>query len=177
MVVQRERPPLGLDAHPHGQFPYATCARTSQTSDWFLCNFIVPASPTRTPTPTPTPLPLPPPASTPPPAPAPSVQAGLLLHPRPHQLHNGQVVHLKGRVTLASVPAGAVVELQAWVGPRHSLTFGVASTGPAGRFSYAYRFTRTNGVQVYLLRARLPRQAGYTARAAASRPVHVTVVG
>ena len=39
-------------SYPHGQFPYATCAvPTSQTSDWFLCNFIVPASPTPTPTP------------------------------------------------------------------------------------------------------------------------------
>jgi hypothetical protein len=101
-----------------------------------------------------------------------------MLRRRTHdRLHNGQFVHLHGQVTAASVPAGVVVELQAWVGPSHWLTFGVALTGPDGGFRYAYKFTRTTGMQVYLLRARLPRQTGYSARAVVSRSVAVTVAG
>jgi hypothetical protein len=166
------------NAHDELPNPTACNVPTSQkSSDWFLCPPVVAPTPPAPPPP-PVVVVLPPPASTPPPAPPPVVQAGLVLHRRTHHvLHNGQFVHLHGHVTLASVPAGVVIQLQAWVGPRHWLTFGVALTGPHGGFSYAYQFTRTTGVQVYLLRARLPKQSGYLAHAVASRPVRVTVVG
>lgn len=159
------------------QLPASTCnVPTSQTGNWVLCKYILPAPP-------PPPPPLPPPApSPPPPPPAPPalLHARLSLH-KVHSsrrvLHNGQVLHLKGRVTGSSVPPRLVVVLQAWVAPRHWLTFGETVTHAGGRFRYAYRFRNTTGVQVYLMRARLGTQVGYPRRAVDSRPVRVKVVG
>ncbi len=159
-------------SYPSDQFPESTCnVAQSQTSNWTPCKFIIPVSTS------PPPAPPPPPPAAAPPSRAPTRRARLSLHRSRGFLRNGQKVRLRGRVTVASVSPGVVVELQAWVGRHHWLTFGIAKTGAGGRFSYAYRFTRTTGVQVYLLRARLPNQAGYSARPAASRPVSVTVVG
>jgi hypothetical protein len=71
---------------------------------------------------------------------------------------------------------GLLVELQArretgWQ------TFATTRTNARGRFHYPYTFSRTQGVQRYRLRARVPQQATYPYAAGASRPVRVQVQG
>ncbi len=125
--------------------------------------------------------PRPSPAPTPP-APSPPASHGsphaairVSLHGSRHSLENGQVLGLRGHVLGVSV--GTLVELQARVGPRQWITFGVAVTRAGGRFSYAYRFTRTTGSQIYWLRARLPRESGHSSPPKLSRAIHVRVSG
>jgi hypothetical protein len=69
-----------------------------------------------------------------------------------------------------------LVELQAKRGRRWQ-TFGTARSSRAGRYRFSYPFTRTGGVQYYVLRARVPRQAGYPYATGASRPEIVVVRG
>ena len=167
-------------SYPQDRFPESTCnVPQRQPGNWTLCKFIIPVSTSPPPVVAvpPSSTTPPPPPPNPPPTPAPMPRARLSLHRSRGFLHNGQVVRLRGNVAVAPVPPGIVVELQAWEGRHRWLTFGVALTRDGGKFSYAYRFTRTTGVQVYLLRARLPTQDGYSARTVASHPVHITVVG
>lgn len=132
------------------------------------------------------PTPAPPPTPGPAPAPAPATptagQPGpmsirLSLHGSRHSLRNGQVLRLRGRLLGTAVPVGLLVELQARVGRRHWITFAVAIAGPGGRFTYAYRFTRTTGRQTYWLRARLPTERAYSSSPATSRAIRVHVTG
>jgi hypothetical protein len=105
------------------------------------------------------------------------VPAGVRLAASPHRLHNGQTVRLSGRLRGRPYPrSGVLVEIQA----RRSggwQTFGTAKANRAGRFHFVYEFTRTSGVQVYKLRASVPRQAVYPYAAGASHPVRVRVRG
>jgi hypothetical protein len=131
------------------------------------------------PAPPPRPLAGPAPASAPRPGVRPKpIRVRMSLHGSRSSLRNGHVLWLRGRVLGLPDPAGVLIELQAWVGsPRRWLTFGVALVRANGRFVYRYRFTQTTGVQIYSLRAKLPMQKGYPARAAISRALHVRVTG
>jgi 5-hydroxyisourate hydrolase-like protein (transthyretin family) len=96
---------------------------------------------------------------------------------RRHSLRNGQVLKLRGIVRGDPIPApGVLVELQARRG-RGWQTFKTKRTGVDGRFTAAYRFTRTAGVQHYQLRAHVPMQASYPYAAGASNTVSVRVRG
>lgn len=104
------------------------------------------------------------------------VRAPVRLRPSRRSLRNGETVVLRGQVG-ADVPlAGALLELQARLA-RGWRTFATTRSGRAGRFRYAYRFTRTVGVQRYALRARFPRQRGYPFAAGGSRPVQLRASG
>jgi hypothetical protein len=104
-------------------------------------------------------------------------RAHVSLGGTPRSLRNGQAVRLRGRVTDAGVPRGAVVLLQAIVSPHHWVTFGWARTQATRRFSLRYRFTRTTGRQTYLIRAVLPTQFGYRSHSSFSNTFHVAVMG
>jgi Ricin-type beta-trefoil lectin domain len=123
-----------------------------------------------------------PPALTPPPVrratPLPRRRrAHVSLRGTPRSLRNGQAVRLRGRVTGAGVPSGTVVLLEARVTRRHWITFGWARTQANGSFSLRYRFTRTTGRQIYLMRAVLPTQFGYRSRGSLSNIFRVKVAG
>jgi hypothetical protein len=127
----------------------------------------------------------PPPTAVPPAAPSPPVRrasplprrrrAHVSLGGTPRSLRNGQAIRLRGWVTRARVPGGAVVLLQAQVSPHHWITFGWARTSGNGSFSLRYQFTRTTGRQTYLMRAVLPTQFGYRARTSHSNVFRVRV--
>ncbi|MGH2802211.1 MAG: carboxypeptidase-like regulatory domain-containing protein [Thermoleophilaceae bacterium] len=103
------------------------------------------------------------------------VRAPVSLRGSRRRLRTGQTLVLNGRAG-ARAPRGLLVELQARRGRRWQ-TFGTTNTRRGGRFRYSYRFTRTLGVQVYRLRARVPRQRGYPFAPGGSRPVRVRVRG
>jgi hypothetical protein len=93
----------------------------------------------------------------------------------PAKLHNGEKVHLSGRLPEPSA-AGRVVVLQANVPGGHRwITFRKATTGPRGRFKANYHFTSTTRKIIYRFRALVPRQAGYPWEQGASRPASVMV--
>jgi 5-hydroxyisourate hydrolase-like protein (transthyretin family) len=89
-------------------------------------------------------------------------------------LRNGQTLVMSGRI--GSGRRGVLVELQARRGARWQ-TFATTRAGRDGRYRYAYRFTRTTGVQRYSLRARVPGQPGYPFAAGAAQPIVVRVTG
>ena len=74
---------------------------------------------------------------------------------------NGRTVTFSGQARTLPVPAGGkLIELQVMLSGRWQ-TFRTARTDQAGRWSLAYRFARTRGVQRYRFRAVLPHEAGY----------------
>jgi hypothetical protein len=102
------------------------------------------------------------------------VRAPVALRASRKSLHNGQTVMLRGR--LRGARRGVLVELQAQRGRRWQ-TFATTRAGKRGRFHYAYRFTRTVGVQRYRLRARVGAQLGSPFANGASKPVLLRVRG
>ncbi len=118
----------------------------------------------------------PPPVRRAPPLPRRS-RAHVSLRGTPRLLRNGQAVRLRGRVTAAGVPRGAVILLQARVTRHRWITFGWARTQADGRFSVRYRFTQTTGRQTYLMRAVLPSQFGYRSRESLSNIIRLGVTG
>jgi hypothetical protein len=104
-----------------------------------------------------------------------NVRAPVRLQPSRRFFRNGELLVLRGRLK-ARARRGVLVELQARR-PGGWQTFGVTRTRRAGRFSFPYRFTRTSGVQLYRMRARVPRQSVYPFAAGASRPIAVRVAG
>jgi hypothetical protein len=105
------------------------------------------------------------------------VRAAVSLRGSRRTLRNGQTLHMSGKLRARPFPPrGVIVELQArraggWQ------TFATTRTNRKGRFGYAYTFTRTQGVQRYDLRARVPKQAVYPFESGASRPLRVFVFG
>jgi hypothetical protein len=105
------------------------------------------------------------------------VRAPVELHGSPLSLRNGQTLTMRGTLKAPPYPKrGALVELQAY---RESgwQTFGTVDTNRRGRFAFRYTFSRTSGVQHYLLRARVPKQPDYPFENGASHPIKVTVAG
>lgn len=105
-----------------------------------------------------------------------NVRARVTLHGSRRSLHNGQVLVLRGRLPGGPRPPGQLVALQAQRG-RGWQTFGVTHTNRHGTFRYTYRFTRTLGVQRYVLRATVPQQPTYPYASGASKPLTVLVRG
>jgi hypothetical protein len=105
------------------------------------------------------------------------VPARVRLRASDRHLRNGQRLILSGSLVGRPLPRnGVLVELQARR-PAGWQTFATARSGRAGRFRFAYRFTRTLGVQTYALRALVRRQSQYAYSTGASRPVRVRVRG
>jgi hypothetical protein len=105
------------------------------------------------------------------------VRASVSLRGSSKSLRNGDTLVMRGRLRGRPRRRGVLVELQARR-PTGWQTFGTTSTGSGGRFSYAYRFTRTVGVEHYLLRARVRAQPShYPYATGASQPLRVRVVG
>lgn len=105
------------------------------------------------------------------------VRAPVSLRGSARALRNGQTLVMRGALRAPPYPRrGALVELQARRGSGWQ-TFATTRTNRRGRFSYRYTFSRTQGVQRYALRARVPAQATYPFAAGGSRPLRVRVIG
>jgi hypothetical protein len=105
------------------------------------------------------------------------VRAPVELHGYPLSLVNGQTLTMRGRLLSPPYPKrGALVELQAYRETGWQ-TFATTNSNRRGRFAYRYTFSRTTGVQHYLLRARVPKQEDYPFEAGSSHPIKVTVAG
>lgn len=105
------------------------------------------------------------------------VRAPVSLHGSPLSLHNLQTLTMRGSLGSPPFPKhGVLVEMQAFRETGWQ-TFGTASTNRRGRYSFRYTFSRTVGLQHYLLRARVPKQADYPFESGASRALKVTVSG
>jgi len=105
------------------------------------------------------------------------VRAPLELQGTPLSLVNGQTLTMRGRLLSPPYPKrGSLVELQAYRETGWQ-TFATTNTNRRGRFAYRYTFSRTTGVQHYLLRARVPKQENYPFEAGSSHPIKVTVAG
>jgi hypothetical protein len=105
------------------------------------------------------------------------VRAPVGLRGSPLSLRNGQTLTMRGQLGSPPFPKrGALVELQAYRETGWQ-TFGTVDTNRRGRFSFRYTFSRTSGVQHYLLRARVPKQPDYPFESGASDPIKVTVAG
>jgi hypothetical protein len=96
---------------------------------------------------------------------------------RPRHVRNGQAVTFTGRMRGLPVPAaGKLVEVQVRLSG-HWQTFRTTRSDPSGRWSSKYRFRRTRGVQRYLFRIQLPREAGYPFETGRTRVLAVRVTG
>lgn len=104
------------------------------------------------------------------------VRAPVELRTSRRSLRNGQTLFLRGSIRDRGHAAGDLVELQARRGS-HWQTFGTTRTERGGAFSFPYTFRRTEGVQRYHLRARVPAQRGLPYATGASSPVTVEVRG
>ncbi|HXV05602.1 MAG TPA: hypothetical protein VFP23_06830 [Solirubrobacterales bacterium] len=150
--------PLGtLTTNAHGRFAYALDALASQT-----LRFSYPGTATRLP-----------------------AEGRVTLLVAGHstfavsrsRVLNGQSVLFSGRVQGRPLPAvGKFVELQVLLSGKWQ-TFRTARSESDGRWRIAYRFKHTCGAQRYLLRLRLPAEAGYPFESAADRPLAVRVRG
>ena len=97
------------------------------------------------------------------------------LSVRPRRVRLGGLIRLSGRVVSRPRPRpGKIVVLQAFDQGRWR-TFATTRSGKDGRFSRAYRFTRTSSRRTYRFRARLPREAAYPYSTGNSRTVRVRV--
>jgi hypothetical protein len=92
---------------------------------------------------------------------------------------NGQSVRFRGQVRSLPIPgAGKIVELQVYQGKRQGwTTFRTLRTDAAGRWRQTYRFSHTVCLDRWRIRARVPKEAGYSFEDGASRPVRITVKG
>lgn len=105
------------------------------------------------------------------------VRAPVELQGNPLSLVNGQTLTMRGRLLSPPFPKrGGLIELQAYRETGWQ-TFATTNSNRRGRFAYRYTFSRTTGVQHYLLRARVPKQANYPFEAGSSHPIKVTVAG
>lgn len=105
------------------------------------------------------------------------VRAAVSLGGSRRTLRNGQTLRMRGKLRARPFPPrGVIVEMQARR-PGGWQTFGTTRTNRKGRFGYSYTFTRTQGVQRYELRARVPKQAVYPFESGSSRPLRVFVFG
>ena len=90
---------------------------------------------------------------------------------------NGETMRLRGRLSGGSIPAeGKLVELQVMLRGRWR-TFATTRASQRGRWQYDYRFDGTRGLQTYLFRVRVPREATYPYETGVSRVVRVRVRG
>ena len=97
------------------------------------------------------------------------------LNVRPRHVRLGGRIRLTGRVVSRPRPRpGKIVVLQAFDGGRWR-TFTTTRSHKGGRFSRAYRFTRTSSRRTYRFRARLPREGAYPYSTGNSRTVRVRV--
>jgi hypothetical protein len=106
------------------------------------------------------------------------VHAGLSLRAWPRDLANGERLSLHGRLAGGAIARSrsVVIEARAEHGRRHWSTVSVVKTAVRGRFSYAYRFTRTSQPTAFIFRARIGRERGFPFEPAAS-PARRVVVG
>jgi hypothetical protein len=104
------------------------------------------------------------------------VNSKVLLKANRKRLRNGRSVHLRGALAGGEVPTRGVTLAVQWKDGRRWRPFAQIKTDRKGRFSYAYRFTRTSGKITYALRVQVTKgQVDYPFAATASRPVKVTV--
>jgi hypothetical protein len=93
------------------------------------------------------------------------------------RLRNGQAVTFTGRVRGLPVPIpGKLIELQVRFSSGWQ-TFRTIRSSTTGRWSSRYRFQRTQGVQHYHFRVRLPKEGGYPFETSVSRALVVQVSG
>jgi hypothetical protein len=106
-----------------------------------------------------------------------SVPAAIELKVDRKRLRNGQAVTFTGPVlTLPTPPGGKLIEMQVRL-PGRWETFRTIRSDDAGRWSVRYRFRRTDGVQYYRFRTRLPAEGSYPFVAGVSSVVTVRVRG
>jgi 5-hydroxyisourate hydrolase-like protein (transthyretin family) len=92
------------------------------------------------------------------------------------RLRNGRAVTLRGAVAGGNVPGRGVTLAVQWKDGRKWRPFAQIKTNKHGRFTYAYRFTRTNRTVRYQLRVQVTKgQVDYPFVASASKAVKVTV--
>lgn len=102
-----------------------------------------------------------------------SVRARARLSTTPRRLRNGSAVTLRGRVSGAPRRSRKLLELQVRQGTRW-LTFATTRLR-SGRFTYRYRFTRTQATTRYVFRVVVPADGGWPYATGASNHVAVTV--
>lgn len=93
-----------------------------------------------------------------------------------HSVRNGQPVVLRGKLVGGHVPRRGVNLLVQWKDGKRWRPFSQVKTDRAGRYRYAYRFTRTNRTVRYQLRVAVANgQVDYPFAPGASRAIRVTV--
>lgn len=103
------------------------------------------------------------------------VRAPVSMRASSRTLRNGQILGLRGWGPRGT-GRGLLVEIQA-KRPTGWQTFATTRTRRRGAFRFRYQFTRTLGVTVYKLRARVPFQPTLPFAPGASRTVRVRVAG
>lgn len=90
---------------------------------------------------------------------------------------NGQAVMFAGKLRSLPAPSGGkLVELQVLLSGRWQ-TFRTTHSTSDGSWAIRYRFKRTCGIQRFVFRAHLPREAGAPFEAGATKPTTVRVRG
>jgi 5-hydroxyisourate hydrolase-like protein (transthyretin family) len=106
------------------------------------------------------------------------VQAVGSFKPSRARLPNGGALLFHGRVQSVPLPAaGKLVELQVRQPTGQWTTFRTVQTDTHGRWALRYRFRLTACNTRYLIRARIPAEAGYPFAAGHTRARAVTVLG
>ncbi|WP_272473800.1 hypothetical protein [Baekduia alba] len=104
------------------------------------------------------------------------VKGKVALKANRKHLHNRQAVTLRGALAGGLVPKRGVALAVQWKDGKRWRPFAQIKTDKNGRFSYGYRFTRTNRAVVYRLRVQIVSgQVDYPYVSVSSKPVKVTV--
>ena len=105
------------------------------------------------------------------------VAAGSTVHLNRHRFITGETATFTGRLRGGNIPPeGKLVELQVKI-RRRFRTFATTRADNAGRWRYDYKFDGTRGVQRYVFRVRVPREATYPYETGLSRRTRVVVRG
>jgi hypothetical protein len=106
-----------------------------------------------------------------------TVSSKTTIKPNKRFFRNGQTLRFTGRLLSRPVPRGGVlIDLQAKVG-RTWQTFKTTRSRSNGRWSTAYTFRATRGLQTYTFRARVRQDTGFPYAISKSRLLRIKVAG
>jgi hypothetical protein len=104
------------------------------------------------------------------------VDGRILIKATKKRVRNGEAVHLRGSLAGGQIPSRGVDLAVQWKDGKRWRPFAQIRTDRKGRFTYAYKFTRTSHEITYALRVQVTKgQVDYPFVAAASKAVRVTV--